>query len=343
MANTLRLLMPQWQGGNNPPYAFGAKLLAWLAPAAGNTPQVEVPIEPDNGKDLPMENGVVARSVLLRQLRSANKIIETYQPDRIIVFGGDCLVSQAPFAYLNERYDAKLGVLWLDAHPDVSTPAMYNHEHAMVLGNLLGEGDPEFAREVKLPIKANMVMYGGLQEMTPAEDGIVNRLGLRWAGPKDLAETSGPVLEWMSENQIKHLAIHFDLDVLDPELFRSLLFSKPGGRPINSPSGDMTLQQIARLILDVSKQTDVVGLSIAEHLPWDAINLHDFLASMPIFEQRGIEELITDEIAAIIREMGRNGITKRTAQSKILERDHGVKIAPHFISEYFYRERMGIL
>ena len=31
---TLRLLFPQWQGGNNPPYYLGAKLLDWLAPAA---------------------------------------------------------------------------------------------------------------------------------------------------------------------------------------------------------------------------------------------------------------------------------------------------------------------
>jgi hypothetical protein len=55
------------------------------------------------------------------------------------------------------------------------------------------------------------------------------------------------------------------------------------------------------------------------------------------------ENQITDEIAAIIREMEHNGITKRTEQSKILERDHGVKVAPHFISEYFYRARHGIL
>ena len=34
---TLRLLMPQWQGGNNPPYHFGARLLSWLAPAASGT------------------------------------------------------------------------------------------------------------------------------------------------------------------------------------------------------------------------------------------------------------------------------------------------------------------
>lgn len=33
MEKTLRLLIPQWQGGNNPAYFLGAKLLAWLAPS----------------------------------------------------------------------------------------------------------------------------------------------------------------------------------------------------------------------------------------------------------------------------------------------------------------------
>ena len=42
-AKTLRLIFPQWQGGNNPPYYFGAKLLAWLAPEHVG-PVEEVPV-----------------------------------------------------------------------------------------------------------------------------------------------------------------------------------------------------------------------------------------------------------------------------------------------------------
>ncbi|WP_367566004.1 arginase family protein [Lacrimispora sp.] len=284
MSDTLRLIMPQWQGGNNPPYSFGAKLLAWLAPEAGNIPQVEVPVVPYDGSELPTENGVFAQTVLLQQQRSARKIIEAHQPERIIVFGGDCLVSQAPFAYLNEKYHGKPGVLWLDSHPDVSTPEMYINEHAMVLGNLLGEGDPVFSKEVKMPLNPELIMYGGLRETSPEEAEIVSRLKLRKAGPEDLADDSGPVLQWIQEKGIEHLAIHFDMDVLDPTLFRSLLFSNPDGTQIDAPSGKMTLSQILKLIGDVSQQTDVVGLSIAEYLPWDALNLHNFLASLPIFK-----------------------------------------------------------
>ena len=46
----------------------------------------------------------------------------------------------------------------------------------------------------------------------------------------------------------------------------------------------MTLAQVGRIIRDVSAHTDVVGLAIAEHLPWDAINLHDFLDGLPILQ-----------------------------------------------------------
>lgn len=121
--------------------------------------------------------------------------------------------------------------------------------------------------------------------MTPQETEIVERLNLSKAGPHELADNSLPIVEWIEENHIEYLAIHFDLDVLDPKVFRSLLFSEPGGVPIEASSGEMTLPQVARVIQDVSRQADVVGLSIAEHLPWDALNLHNFLASLPIFNQ----------------------------------------------------------
>lgn len=285
MSKTIRLLMPQWQGGNNPAYSFGAQLLAWLAPTTPNISQFEVPVEPYNGEELVLEDGVIARSTLLRQLEAAKKIINKQQPDRIIMFGGDCLVSQAPFSYLNKKYQDTFGVLWLDAHPDVSDPSMHQHEHAMVLGNLLGEGDAVFSSKVKHPLAPRQIMYGGLQEMTMKETEIVQRLNIQSVASKDLATTSTPIIKWIQENNIQHLAIHFDLDVLDPNLFRSLLFSNPEGPTINAPTGYMTLRQISNIIKDVSKETDVVGLSITEHLPWDAMNLRDFLSELPIFKE----------------------------------------------------------
>ena len=70
----------------------------------------------------------------------------------MVILGGDCLVDLAPFAYLNERYAGDLAVLWVDAHPDVLTPADFANAHAMVLGNLLGYSKEQIAalREGKI-------------------------------------------------------------------------------------------------------------------------------------------------------------------------------------------------
>lgn len=275
---TLRLLMPQWQGGNNGvSYPIGARLLAWLAPGS-NAPLVEVPVEPYDGTTPATESGVVGRTVLLKQLDAARHIIEAYEPDRIIVFGGDCLVSQAPFTYLNERYNGKLGVLWIDAHPDVTTPKDFQHEHAMVLGNLMGEGDPEFSKEVKVHIRPELIMYAGVDETLEWEIEVLQRLNLACVRSDQVLPGSKPIVDWICENSIKHLAIHLDLDVLNPQLFRSLLFNNPDlDSPIDAAHGKLSFPQVIGLINDVSAQTKVVGMSIAEHMPWDAINLKNMM------------------------------------------------------------------
>lgn len=277
MSKTIQLLMPQWQGGNNAvAYPFGARLLAWLAPESG-IPLIEVPVERYNGS-VAIDNGIVERQALMKQLRAARHIIDAHSPERIIVYGGDCLVSQAPFAYLNEYYNGELGVLWVDAHPDVTTPKDFAHAHAMVLGNLLGEGDAEFAAEVKLPIKPENVMYAGVDEVLAHEAEVIKRLGLRTATSHELEDNSGPVLDWIRDRGIKKLAVHLDLDVLDPNLFRSLLFNNPNAdSPVDAFSGKMTINQLTRLIGDVSVNTDVVGLSFAEYMPWDCINIKNML------------------------------------------------------------------
>lgn len=47
---TIRLVIPDWQGGDNPVYALGAKILKAIAPANDNQPTVtiDVPTGPTN-------------------------------------------------------------------------------------------------------------------------------------------------------------------------------------------------------------------------------------------------------------------------------------------------------
>ncbi|RAR43896.1 arginase family protein [Paenibacillus sp. MDMC362] len=297
---TIRLLMPQWQGGNNPNYSFGAELLAWLAPD-NDQPLIHVPVQAYDGTPLENENGMNGRQQLLEQLKAAHHLIEAHQPDRVIMFGGDCLVEQAPFAYLNERYGGELGLVWIDAHSDLVNYVGYDNGHAVPLGNLLGEGDEEFAKHVKTPLKPENVFIAGLAAPTEEEVAVISeafqrlgvaptepdtemiqRLGIRTAGTKELAGSTESIKEWIKESGIKHLAIHLDLDVLDPKVFRSVLFANPE-EPFNlSPEGTMQLPQLLSLLKELSEETDVVGLGITEHLPWDSINLKKLLGEIPI-------------------------------------------------------------
>lgn len=165
---TLRLHFPQWQGGNNPAYHFCSRLLAFLAPEATG-PVEEITVEAPTTKPLPEEENIVGRSMLKQQLLATQRVLAKHQPDRLVILGGDCLVDLAPFAYLNEKYDGELGVLWIDAHPDVMTPNDFGHAHAMVLGNLLGEGDADFRGAVSKPLHSKNVMLAGIGKTLAVE------------------------------------------------------------------------------------------------------------------------------------------------------------------------------
>ena len=285
MSKTLRLVYPDWMGGANKNYAFGCKLLSMLMPQSDKTDILEVPVDQDYFQELVEEDGVVAKSTLLRQQKVAAQMLEAKAPEKIIVIGGPCSAEQAPFDYLHGLYpDA--GLIWIDAHPDITRPGDYPNEHAMVLGNLLGDGCPDFAALVKHPFQPENVMYAGvkLDEMETYEKKYMEEYQIRCATPEQLkSEGSRLVLDWIREKGFQQVIIHWDLDVLSPENFRSLLCNEPGLGPVPYVIGDMNLAEIAKLIVDVEKETELVGLGICEYMPWDAIRLRQTMEQIKIF------------------------------------------------------------
>lgn len=287
---TLRLMMPQWQGGDhgmNTPiqvYPLGARLLAFLAPES-DSPLVEVPVEPYLGAPRSEKDGVAWHDVVLRQTRAARNIIDAYNPDRVIMFGGDCLVNQAPFAYLNERYDGKVGIIWLDAHPDITTPKHSQGANTYVLGNLMGHGDPALAQEVKIPYRPEQVLLVGVHDVLPHESETIKELGLRVVPAEAVADSSDVVTTWIRENGFEHVAIHVDLDVLELKAFRSQFLWNPIEEiPFETAAGKITIPQLTRLVQDVATQTDVAGFGFTEHLPWDAFQLQKMMEAFPFLK-----------------------------------------------------------
>ncbi|WP_342689398.1 arginase family protein [Bacillus pumilus] len=285
MSKTIRLIAPDWQGGNKREYYFGAELLSWLAPKNANQNEIKLNIEEPKNEELEKENGVVAQSAVKRNVNMAAEVLKKELPDKIITFGGTCLVSQAPFDYLHGKYGKELGIIWIDSHPDVSTPKEFHHEHAMVLGNLLGAGDPELSKSVEYPFDSDQFLYVGLQKPLDLEVKSLEELNLNYTIQDKNILKSEDIQKWIKENGFTKIAVHFDLDVLDPNFFRSLYFSEPGVTEFPAESGKMTLKELLNILKGVFKENDVVGFTIAEFLPWDSINLKNLLAELEIFVQ----------------------------------------------------------
>jgi arginase len=234
---------------------------------------------------LKLENDMTGRASLKRYIQSAREIVKRHQPDAIAVLGGDCLVSLVPFAWLSERYGDKLGILWIDSHPDVQTPAQYKNAHAHVLGALMGNGDPDLTRVVKQPIPARNIMIAGIHSPLPYEAKFIAEHGIRTCSPEEVRAGAKSVIQWLSDSGIEVLAIHLDLDVLDPRNFRSVLFARPGRGEHDFgdvAEGKLDIPDVVKLVGQVSSQKPAVGMSIAEHLPWDALALQDMLAKLPL-------------------------------------------------------------
>lgn len=286
---TLRLLLPQWQGGMNPNYVLGAQLLSVIAPPSESDELVTIDVPTNFDAGLQTEYGVDRFAQLMKQVQETSAVLKEKQPDKVITFGGDCAVSQAPFAYLAEKYGDKLGVLWLDAHPDITDVKDSSHLHEMVMANLLGEGSPEFANLVPVKIPKTHLFYAGLIEKDLREmDQRVVTDAIKFATPEEIGKDSQVILDWISETGIDVLAVHFDLDVLNPYDFKSIYPAEPSTKVEDFPAavGELTLNQIVRILSDIEPAADLVGLSITEHLPWDAFNLRNALSKISIFRTK---------------------------------------------------------
>ena len=92
--SSLRLLFPQWQGGNNPPYFFGSRMLSAGAACAR---RCRGGLCPRTGHaQLANEDGIVGRRAIVEQLLDAQDKITRNQPETIVTLGA--IAVSAPFA-----------------------------------------------------------------------------------------------------------------------------------------------------------------------------------------------------------------------------------------------------
>jgi arginase len=160
--------------------------------------------------------------------------------ERPVVLGGDHTVAIGSFAGLRLALGAghRLGMVWVDAHPDLNTPdtTPSNHGHGMPLSALIGLGHPILVnaggvRGAKLG--PGDVALVAIRDIDPGEAHLIEghpelhaitAARIRALG---LAQALQPVLAWAADHEAIHLS--FDLDAVDPADAPGVTTPVPGG------------------------------------------------------------------------------------------------------------------
>ena len=288
--STLRLIYPQWQGGGTiadfipelpeedayKGYYLGSQLLKMLAPQS-NQETMEVPVSLDIN-DRAMEKGIISYRAILRQSKAALDILRKNNPDRIVTLGGECSVSVVPFTYLAEKYAGDVAIVWIDAHPDLNLPGEgHKGYHAMALTACMGMGDEEMMDLLPAKVEASNVLLVGLRAWE-TEGGTQERqkeLGIKHLSPAEVAGNSSGVIQWLKGTGMSKVLVHFDLDVIDPQEMISAVGTDPDG---------MKIDEVVRVIQDISNHFDLAGLTIAEPMPRVAIKIKNMLDELPLLK-----------------------------------------------------------
>jgi len=279
---TIRLLYPDYLSGGLETYYFGANLLTHILPVNKKQPLLKVEITPPSGQHYEIVDGIYAKNEIIKGIKKANEVIEGAKPDKIITIGGNCIVSLAPFDYLHGIYN-NTGIIWIDAHPDVSTTKDdYPNAHAMVLGSLMGYGESSLSELMKNnAFKADEVLYVGLQELHDYQKKFLNDMNVDY---------KMQIEEFLSDKEIKnfmdrfdHILVHLDIDVLDANLFHSTYFANKELVGDGSGSGKMTIEKLSDILNYITNNIDVVGFTIAEYLPFNEHKLSRMFESIKMF------------------------------------------------------------
>ncbi|MDJ0634436.1 MAG: arginase family protein [Xenococcaceae cyanobacterium MO_188.B29] len=257
LQETLNIFFPQWQGSGRLEMYEGAKILYELL--HDRIPFSQIPTSLTYS--LTIDRSILGYSQIFSQLLNACRIIQTHDPERILMIGGDCGVEIAPISFLNRKYDRSLAVLWLDAHGDLNTPnsSPSSHFHGMPLRVLLGEGNTDIVNQAFSQLEPNQVFLIGAREFDVPERSFIEQKELSLFSAKSINnEDYDRLFSTLDKADFNQLYIHLDLDVIEPKDFPHVACPTPNG---------IHIKELQKFLVRLRENFDLVGFSVLEFLP----------------------------------------------------------------------------
>lgn len=181
-----------------------------------------------------------------------------------LVLGGDHSISipsisaVGDFLRQSSNRSASVGLIWVDAHPDLETPGAdsTNDLNAMAVAHLLDLGVEELRtlRGFAPKVKPEHLVYIGLRDVVSQERQIIHDMRITAYTMSDIerlgiVKVCDEVFAYMRE-KTDALVISFDIDALDPMIAPGVDYPEPGG---------LTLRE-AMVIMEFASQSENLAL-----------------------------------------------------------------------------------
>ena len=185
----------------------------------------------------------------------ARTTLGTLDDDAIpVILGGDHSISMGSISGV-AREGVRTGVLWIDAHADLNTPATSpsGNVHGMPLAHLFGHGEPRLLDiwGGGAVLEPRDVVFIGLRSIDQDERSFIREHGIRAFTMKEIDKRG---IAAVAVEALSHLAhvdrihVSFDADALDPDL-------APGvGTPV---AGGLTYRE-AHLLMELCADAGTV-------------------------------------------------------------------------------------
>ncbi len=201
-----------------------------------------------------------------------------------IVLGGDHSIAIGTIAGAAQHFRSRgqrMGLLWIDAHGDMNTPATSpsGNIHGMPLAISLGEGHPELVKLLRFSpkVEAARCALVGIRNLDQKEKDNIARFGVKVFTMKDIDRRG---LAAVMEEAVQTAAqgsdgmhVSFDMDVIDPTIAPGVGTAVPGGLSYREAhlvmeliydSRAMTSLEVveANPIIDVCNTTAALGVEL---------------------------------------------------------------------------------
>lgn len=188
-----------------------------------------------------------------------------------LVLSGNCNSAVGTIAGLSQT---EVGVLWLDAHGDFSTPETTTSGFldGMGLATLTGRCWTSLASTVPgfSPVPDEQIVTVGVRALDPAEGALlersrVMRVGVELIRALGVSEALKAYLTVLRE-RVTHVYVHLDLDVYDPSVAPANYAAAPGG---------LTAPEVREVLRVVGERFKIAAVGIASYDP--TFDTHDRL------------------------------------------------------------------